>query len=335
MPIKAQSILLIPNQSGDFGVLQSTIALAQTLRNAKISFSILTDETPPEEYTQFTLYDINSSKEFSLNLTSVEDKVTSINWRQAEEIVEIRLTTENGNPGNPEVEITTNNSSFDMKIFIGLDREEAQLVDIAEDGGLDKQNSVFLEELEEGEVIPVLVFNYLKKNKLKIDEHSALNLLEGLYKSTKNFTRKQSAEGFFVASKLMTIIKKYLPKDMDSSVTDGATIEKRQMETDLKPASQDTIPATEKENQPNITSDAQTAKTEEVQTSKVSISEENSQEPIPMVSEPIIEIKEPEVLPADYDPLAPASEMPRPLVLEKEKAQQPKPVDNSPLPGAQ
>src|SRR5690606_9633808 len=111
-----------------------------------------------------------------------------------------------------------NDNSFDLRIFIGFNKKEAKLIDIAEDGKINKAKSVYFTEDEDNEVIPVQVFNYLKKHKLKLTEHSALNLLEGLYKATKNFTRKQSAEGFFIASKLMTIIQDNIQPDIGEPV---------------------------------------------------------------------------------------------------------------------
>lgn len=343
MSIKAQAILIIPGQSVNSGVWESALALGRTLKKAKKDYSIFTENQEVVEALDSSIskesipmFDTKATRDLIVTLTNLEDKVSDVKWQQTDQEVELRLATDKGNIGNPSVAISRIHNSFDLKIFIGLNQEEAQLLDIIEDLDFSEGKSVFLETTTDTDLIPVLVYNFIKKNKLKLDGYSAQKLLDAIYQATDNFTNHQSAETFFIASKLMAIINKPAKSKnakeaakIDTMPTPTAPPTKR-VDRDEK-VQEESAQAILPQVSPVLVTSSETSPTQDspilIQTEQTEITQATPE------PEPIREIKEPEELPADYDPLAPAVNFPTPLNLDDSPP--PKPQDNSPLPEAQ
>ncbi len=291
MLIKAQSILIIPGQQPEPGIWESILALSLVLKKAKKNYLILLDKKDSflednEEIEKASIFNPNSAKDLVITLGRFEDKISTIDWEQTDQDVKIRLSTEKGEIGNPDIAISRTHNFFDLRIFIDINPEQAQSIDSLKVLDFSKGESIFIKSSTDTDVVPILVYKFIKKNKLKLDSNSAKKLLAGVYRATKNFTTTQNPETFLVASQLMTIINK---PDLEE-----------------KPVS------------------------EKTKTEVTTISEKKKQKRYPLN----VEAKEPEELPADFDPLAPAKEIPQPLTFG-DKPQTPKPVVNTPLPEAQ
>lgn len=288
MLIKAQSILIIPGQQPDSGIWESTLALSLALKKAKKTYLILLDEKDRslednKEIEKASIFNPNSAKDLVITLGRFEDKISTIDWEQTDQEVKIRLSTEQGDIGNPDIAISRTHNFFDLRIFIDINPEQAQSIDSLKVLDFSKGESIFIKSSTDTDIVPILIYKFIKKNKLKLDPNSAKKLLAGIYRATKNFTTTQNSETFLVASQLMTIINK---PDLEEKL----------------------IP-------------------EKTKTEITTVSEKKKYPPN-------IEVKEPEELPANFDPLAPAKEIPQPLTFG-DKTQTPKPVINTPLPEAQ
>lgn len=296
MSIKAQAILIVPGQSVNLGIWESTLALGQVLKKANKDYFIFVEnqehiKTVGSGIDNIPVFDANAAKDLVITLARFEDKVSDVKWEQTGQNVKMRLSTEKGDIGNPDIAISRVHNSFDLKIFVGLNKEEAQAIDSLKDQDFTEGKSVFLKSSVDTDIIPALVYDFIKKNKLKLDPDSAQKLLDGIYNATNNFTKNQSAQIFFISSKLMAIINR----------TDSE-------EKPVKSKTEDQTDSMSEED----------GKLEEIET--------------PILTVP--EVKEPEELPPDYDPLAPATDFPQPLILEDDPPA-PKPQVNSPLPEAQ
>jgi len=310
--IKAQSILIIPKQTSDPSVVLSILALGRTLTENGKTVSYYIDETISKSIDIFKddekiINDTNSKNELIVKLDNIKSTVTHLDWEQENEELTIKLTSQNGEIGSPDISITHTNQNYDLRIFVQVKKGELETLSGYSDSTIFSGTGVYLYDENNDENIPQTIFNFIKKTKYKISESNAETLLLALRNSTENFTTKITSETFQVAAELFKVSEKSSPEptklDMKEKATD--TVTNPQKAPLAKP-----IKVTEKP----IQNKEQITKANPKNTEK-------------------IEFATPEELPANYDPLSPATTLPEPIKLEPSEVS-PQPVANSPLPQA-
>lgn len=308
--IKAQSILIIPKQSSDPSVILSALVLGRTLTENGKHVSYYLDETISKSIDIFydgekIINDTNSRNELIVKLDKVKSTITHLDWNQDQEELTIKLISNEGEIGSPDISITHTNQNFDLRIFIQARKEDLESRSNAKDTSVFSGTSVHL--LEESDInTPITVFKFIKKTKYKLSLQNSENLLIALRNSTNNFTTGISSESFLVAAELLSITEK------SNQVQNAIVEEKAENENTKKPSTESKVSPVEKVDLPKET----------IKTDKK-----------PIVKPEEKNFATPEELPADYDPLSPATTLPEPIKLETNKAM-PQTEANSPLPQA-
>lgn len=310
--IKAQSILIIPKRTSDPSVVLSILALGRTLTENGKTVSYYIDETISKSIDIFKddekiINDTNSKNELIVKLDNIKSTVTHLDWEQENEELTIKLTSQNGEIGSPDISITHTNQNYDLRIFVQVKKEELETLSSATDSTIFSGTGVYLYDESNLENIPLTVFNFIKKTKYKISESNAETLLLALRNSTENFTTKISSETFQVAAELLKVSEKSNPEPTKPDMKEKST---NKITTTQKAPVDKSIKVTEKSTQ----NKEQVAEVNQKNTEK-------------------IEFATPEELPANYDPLSPATTLPEPIKLEPSEVS-PQPVANSPLPQA-
>ncbi|MCA9380246.1 hypothetical protein KC675_03665 [Candidatus Dojkabacteria bacterium] len=308
--IKAQSILIIPKQSSDPSVILSALVLGRTLTENGKHVSYYLDETISKSIDIFydgekIINDTNSRNELIVKLDKVKSTITHLDWNQDQEELTIKLISNEGEIGSPDISITHTNQNFDLRIFIQARKEDLESRSNAKDTSVFSGTSVHL--LEESDInTPITVFKFIKKTKYKLSLQNSENLLIALRNSTNNFTTGISSESFLVAAELLSITEK------SNQVQNAIVEEKAENENTKKPSTESKVSPVEKVDLPKET----------IKTDKK-----------PIVKPEEKNFATPEELPADYDPLSPATTLPEPIKLETNKVI-PQTEANSPLPQA-
>lgn len=308
--IKAQSILIIPKQSSDPSVILSALVLGRTLTENGKHVSYYLDETISKSIDIFydgekIINDTNSRNELIVKLDKVKSTITHLDWNQDLEELTIKLISDEGEIGSPDISITHTNQNFDLRIFIKARKEDLESRSNAKDSSVFSGTSVHL--LEESDInTPIAVFKFIKKTKYKLSLQNSENLLIALRNSTNNFTTGISSESFLVAAELLSITEK-------SNQVQNAIVEKK----------------TENENTKKPSTESKVSPVEKVDLPKETIKTDKK----PIVKPEEKNFATPEELPADYDPLSPATTLPEPIKLETNKVI-PQTEANSPLPQA-
>ena len=308
--IKAQSILIIPKQSSDPSVILSALVLGRTLTENGKHVSYYLDETISKSIDIFydgekIINDTNSRNELIVKLDKVKSTITHLDWNQDQEELTIKLISNEGEIGSPDISITHTNQNFDLRIFIQARKEDLESRSNAKDTSVFSGTSVHL--LEESDInTPITVFKFIKKTKYKLSLQNSENLLIALRNSTNNFTTGISSESFLVAAELLSITEK------SNQVQNAIVEEKAEIENTKKPSTESKVSPVEKVDLPKET----------IKTDKK-----------PIVKPEEKNFATPEELPADYDPLSPATTLPEPIKLETNKVI-PQTEANSPLPQA-
>lgn len=308
--IKAQSILIIPKQSSDPSVILSALVLGRTLTENGKHVSYYLDETISKSIDIFydgekIINDTNSRNELIVKLDKVKSTITHLDWNQDQEELTIKLISNEGEIGSPDISITHTNQNFDLRIFIQARKEDLESRSNAKDTSVFSGTSVHL--LEESDInTPITVFKFIKKTKYKLSLQNSENLLIALRNSTNNFTTGISSESFLVAAELLSITEK------SNQVQNAIVEEKAENENTKKPSTESKVSPVEKVDLPKET----------IKTDKK-----------PIVKPEETNFATPEELPADYDPLSPATTLPEPIKLETNKVI-PQTEANSPLPQA-
>ena len=308
--IKAQSILIIPKQSSDPSVILSALVLGRTLTENGKHVSYYLDETISKSIDIFKdgekiINDTNSRNELIVKLDKVKSTITHLDWNQDQEELTIKLISNEGEIGSPDISITHTNQNFDLRIFIQARKEDLESRSNAKDTSVFSGTSVHL--LEESDInTPITVFKFIKKTKYKLSLQNSENLLIALRNSTNNFTTGISSESFLVAAELLSITEK------SNQVQNAIVEEKAENENTKKPSTESKVSPVEKVDLPKET----------IKTDKK-----------PIVKPEEKNFATPEELPADYDPLSPATTLPEPIKLETNKVI-PQTEANSPLPQA-
>ena len=310
--IKAQSILIIPKQTSDPSVVLAILALGRTLTENGKTVSYYIDETISKSIDIFKddekiINDTNSKNELIVKLDNIKSTVTRLDWEQENEELTIKLTSQNGEIGSPDISITHTNQNYDLRIFVQVKKEELETLSSSTDSTIFSGTGVYLYDENNDENIPLTIFNFIKKTKYKISESNAETLLLALRNSTENFTTKITSETFQVAAELFKVSEK--------SHTEPT-------KPDTKEKSNDRVPNPQK-----APLDKPIKVTEKSTQNKEQVAAENQKEPEKT------EFATPEELPANYDPLSPATTLPEPIKLEPSEVS-PQPVANSPLPQA-
>ena len=310
--IKAQSILIIPKQTSEPSVILSMIALGRTLTENGKSVSYYIDETVRNSIDIFKddeniINDTNTKNELTVKLDNIKSTVKQLDWEQQNDTLTIKLTSQEGEIGSPDISITHTNQNFDLRIFIQVKKQDLESLSISNDTPIFSGTSVFLSEDSENENIPVSIFKFIKKTKYKLSENNAETLLLALRNSTDNFTNNVTSETFQVAAELLKVTEVPKPKTLEpenggNSQTEPIALKKGNLDEEVK----------------KIESSMQTKQPEKLQNNKT-----------PKEAG----FATPEELPANYDPLSPATTLPEPIKLEPSEVS-PQPVANSPLPQA-
>jgi hypothetical protein len=309
--IKAQSILIIPKQSSEPSVILSALVLGRTLTENGKHVSYYLDETISNSIDIFKdgekiINNTNSRNELIVKLDKVKSPITHLDWKQDHEELIIKLISNEGEIGSPDISITHTNQNFDLRIFIQARKEDLESRSNAKDTSVFSGTSVHLLDEESDINTPITVFKFIKKTKYKLSLQNSENLLLALRNSTNNFTTGISSESFLVAAELLSITEK------SNQSSETTTVKKAENENIKKPATETKISPIEKVDIPEKTIKADKK---------------------PIVKPEEANFATPEELPADYDPLSPATTLPEPIKLETNKAI-PQIEANSPLPQA-
>lgn len=310
--IKAQSILIIPKQTSDPSVVLSILALGRTLTENGKTVSYYIDETISKSIDIFKddekiINDTNSKNELIVKLDNIKSTVTHLDWEQENEELTIKLTSQNGEIGSPDISITHTNQNYDLRIFVQVKKGELETHSGYSDSTIFSGTGVYLYDENNDENIPLTIYNFIKKTKYKISESNAETLLLALRNSTENFTTKITSETFQVAAELFKVSEK-------SNTEPTKPV--------MKEKSNDRVTNPQK-----APLDKPIKVTEKSTQNKEQVAAENQKEPEKT------EFATPEELPANYDPLSPATTLPEPIKLEPSEVS-PQPVANSPLPQA-
>lgn len=304
--IRAQSILIIPQQTSSPAVLLSAKALGKVLmaQNKNVDYFLVKTLaessdiiTTPENIVNET----RSKNVLLLTLSKIQSKITSLDWIQNEDKLEITVKSDHGEIGSPDLSISHTLVNYDLRIFIETNKEVIEKLTGVEDNTIFSGTSVFLENRDQLSIPAINVFNFIIKTKYAIDSEVAMLLFSSLRESTNNFKDKISSEVFAIAAELLKITEKEVVNgEVGNSLVQPAPVQtvKPVVEKKIEKKTDNTAPKVPTENKPDIISYAT-----------------------------------PEVLPPDFDPLSPATEIPEPIKLENEIVTPPI-QPNTPLPQA-
>ena len=332
--IKAHSILIIPKQIEDLSLWYASIALGKVLESSDKSYQIYINEDLSKLLLEILepsapLFNTLKYNDLQITVGNVNGKVEKLSWEQNEESLSIKVSLDQDIANTPEVKISPVGNIFDLKIFLGMERTEAESIPMIVKHKLMNGTSVFLNETSEMNHAEQ-VYDFLLRAKLPIGKEPAELLLKSLYLSTENFTKKTNPETFFLASKLMSSSEE-TPTIKEKKKTEKPVKSKEIEEEVTKAEEPETVlPA------PVMAEEKIPVKVEE----KAEVTSPVSTSPAPTapventVTESTPQVTVPEELPSDYDPLAPAFEIPQPLKLENNQPPV-KQVVNTPLPEAE
>lgn len=289
---EAKSILIIPRQTVSQALWLTSAALSRMLQKNKdvriyMNADILKlnkSYLPPN----VRAYDAGVSNKMVITLEGVNQEISDVEWEKKADTLEITIKSADTKQLRPTLKVRDPQPEFELKIFLGISREDAEKNTKFQELKFLSGTSIFLSDDE----YITGCFDMISKLNRKIDQVSASELLSALRAWTDNFTLNISPQVFELAAKLMRYNAKYI----DSS------IEIVEEKDDL---TEENISTTEVE---NVT-----------------------EKPVEQQAPPVAKVVEPEVLPADFDPLAPAKEAITPLQLEEASV---KALDNTPLPSA-
>jgi len=290
---KAKSVLIISRQQADLSLWLAALALGNTLKALDKSYHFfvqpeIISQLPDFFNKDLPLLDLQSGKNLLITLKNLKEKISDLKWKQTGNSLEISLFAGNGSVGNPDISISHLGAPDDLKIFINLNKEEAQKDPIMKDLNLTAGNCIFLN----AELPALMIYKFLQDSDLTIDSQDADLLFQSITLATENFTVNRDSKTFSVAAELLKLQNEKKEK---------------------KP----------KQNKNEHSPDKASKKTTPIPAE-------------PINTEKLVEkLKpvEPDVVPADYDPLKPATAVPQPLKLEKEAAPVRPPL-NTPLPVA-
>lgn len=310
--IKAQSILIVPKQTSDPSVILTAIALGRTLTENGKHISYYLDETISNSLDVFKddekiINDTNTSNELTVKLDKIKSPITSLDWQQEKEELIIKLTSNEGEIGSPDISISHTNQNFDLRIFIQVTKAGIETISNTNNASVFSGTSVFLSDDDSDANIPLLVFKFIKKIKYKLSVSNSELLLLAVRNSTANFMSNVSSETFIIAAELLSIAEK------SKASTTKLSLEQSNKTTTTKPY----------------------VDKNSVQLEKINTSEKPQKKTYTDLkkNQPKVEFATPEELPADYDPLSPAITFPEPIKLESNEAR-PQPETNTPLPQA-
>ncbi len=303
---KATNILIIPLQSDDPSHWQASQALAFALTEKGKSVKYFANSTVRKFINSFipdegAVFDAESARDVVIKVSNFKDKANNLSWNQTGNSLELKIRTENGTLTNPVVEIERAGANFDIKIFVGMGRNKAEKDKEIKKLGLTRGDSIFLEQEADTDSPTSLVFHFLKNSNFPIPEICATLLLKSLYAYTEDFNKKVSFHTFELASEL---IKTGARLDSSPRSINKPQVDKVPPTEELIPLS-DVLESFEKEAdlEDNLPAPAH--------------------KPVEDTPQKAVEDKKdvviPEELPQDFDPLAPATNMPEPIRLENKK----------------
>lgn len=310
--MKAQSILIIPKQTSEPSIILSVIALGRTLAENGKQVSYYLDKIVRDTIDIFTenekvINDSDSKNELIVKLDKIKATVTNLEWEQKNEELTIKLMSKDGEIGAPDISITHPNKNFDLRIFVQLKKEEIEELSSPTDTSIFSGTSVYLYDDTPNINVPSTVYKFIKQVKYKLSAENSETLFLALRNSTENFTSNVSSDLFYTAADLVSITERS-KKSPTEAIDRELNTNKVETPTNKK-------------------------------TSKIKDIKENSQEYTKSVGEKQIKEQDkvkfatPEEVPADYDPLLPATNIPKPMKLET-KVVAPQPDANTPLPQA-
>ena len=334
---KAKSVLIIPNPNNDEIAWKSAIALYHSLKTTNKKVELFSENSPKNWKTIVDEQEIRKYKDkidntIKVTISNINSEIKSLNWKKEGGNLEIQIILDKVHSNGQKLELKRNVIDFDLKIFVGLIRSEAEKIKIIKQKNFTTGTCVFLKSNSNDGPLTIQIMRFIKNAKLSFNEKTAKPLLEAIYVETVNFTRYKSAEIFETASILSSQTS---PSDGSSNsinsknrVTSSTNIERDEfaiqtMESDDTNTSENSDLITEENKQK--TSINKSIKSPEIIYPKGDSqikSNTNKNDSAQMASS----------VPQNIDPLAPATSLPTPLILEKDS---PAPVKtNGPLPEA-
>ena len=306
--IKAQSILIVPPQSEDLSSFLSAIALGNTLLENQKYVTYFVNKSLRNTFETYVATDSmidghKESDELIIKLSKIESTITTLDWKQTDDQLEINLLSEKGRIGNPNISFSHSELAFDLRIYLNMDKQSVETLSQGLEPSIFSGTSVYINDPDPVNVVPINVFKFLKQIKYVLSGSSAELLMKSLRVSTDDFKTNTTVETFTIAAELMKIISRTQAKEIVSPDTSPIQIEQNELPKEVETEMEKKQPIEKK-----VKEKPEAVKFEE-------------------------KFATPEELPADYDPLSPATIIPKPFSLEPE-IQPIEPQNNTPLPEA-